>query len=226
MRWNESIWMVILLQIFTDCSCLAEWVNSSTPAPSSAADRGGFWKYGSVTAHYCESNCFDVFLTYVLIMGVVKFFSSASRVSGAIIGFRCQFLRFRWIIRSAGFQSAMRCCDISAVSQVDYLIKIWWNWMFVGVSMRKTSRLPLAWRICSSVSSLSFPVPSFMELSSVSPAIYIYIYIFMHARIIIDIFQSRRNVVNLHRVSVAFQPPFQLESPSVRWFWRKFFHIY
>jgi len=179
MRWNESIWMVILLQIFTDCSCLAEWVNSSTPAPSSAADRGGFWKYGSVTAHYCESNCFDVFLTYVLIMGVVKFFSSASRVSGAIIGFRCQFLRFRWIIRSAGFQSAMRCCDISAVSQVDYLIKIWWNWMFVGVSMRKTSRLPLAWRICSSVSSLSFPVPSFMELSSVSPAIYIYIYIYL-----------------------------------------------
>lgn len=75
---------------FTDCSCLATWENSTTSTTSSSkADDGGFWKMGTVTANYCESNCFDVFLTYVLVMGVVKFFSSAGRVSGAIIGFRC-----------------------------------------------------------------------------------------------------------------------------------------
>merc|ERR1712136_169805 len=77
--------------IFTDCSCLATWVNStvSSSTSSSLVEGGGFWKMGSVTENYCESNCFDVFLTYVLIMGVMKFLSSAGRVSGAIIGFRC-----------------------------------------------------------------------------------------------------------------------------------------
>ena len=43
----------------------------------------------SVTSGYCPSNCYNMFLFYVIGTAVFKFFNATGRVNGIITGFRC-----------------------------------------------------------------------------------------------------------------------------------------
>lgn len=75
--------------MFSDCSCIQEWKNT-TDYPNEPPGPGS-WQNGNATGGYCASNCFEIFLIYVLTMGVAKFFSTAGRVGNILIGFRLVF---------------------------------------------------------------------------------------------------------------------------------------
>lgn len=69
--------------IFSDCSCIKEWKNSTSMTDS------GSWYNGRAIGGYCPSNCFQMFLIYITVMGFIKFLSSMGRVSNILITFRC-----------------------------------------------------------------------------------------------------------------------------------------
>ncbi|XP_046644300.1 solute carrier organic anion transporter family member 74D-like [Daphnia pulicaria] len=73
--------------IFSDCSCIKEWINT-TQISNSTLDSGA-WYNGKAIGGYCPSNCFQMFLIYIFVMGIIKFLSSFGRVSNILITFRC-----------------------------------------------------------------------------------------------------------------------------------------
>lgn len=85
-RLKHWFFYYIILQIFSDCSCIKEWKNT-TQFSNSTSDYGS-WYNGRAIGGYCPSNCFQMFLIYISVMGIIKFLSSMGRVSNILITFR------------------------------------------------------------------------------------------------------------------------------------------
>jgi len=70
-------------KIYSDCGCMSSWSNITDQLSTQEPP------IDSVTSGYCPSNCYNMFLFYVIGTAVFKFFNATGRVNGIITGFRC-----------------------------------------------------------------------------------------------------------------------------------------